>query len=405
MICDQRSDYRDCADYEVVWPVAKMLATYLCENPDLVKGKKVIELGSGAGLTGIVASFLGASETVLTDLPAALPLLQYNIQINGSNAKAAQLVWGSDKDVKAIGKGDLIIISDLLYNQDEDIIAKLVWTARALSKAGATLLVAYETRDNMLNNIAFFEDMQSVCDCRAVDLEPYADSDLHEMYNDTNMDECVLYIYTAEEAIEPGPCEWGECDLTPSPPSVKSFSGGPVLGSSVPYSIQVVTAGGGCTPLLTWGSGKQNERIFVKSFNGSPSTIDIVVGDNVLAKHNAHLCTLKCGTQEQPLDVSITRDGSKFTLRAGEDEIQIESFPAVEVKGWDKWERLQEQLTIEKRNGFKRFLLRMLPNYPQSQDPLKWLEDEQEEHAIETRQLEFQSELRSIISKDRQQTE
>lgn len=46
-----------------VWPAAKELGTLLWNNIPFVKGKHVIELGCGPGLSGIVAAKCGAHVT------------------------------------------------------------------------------------------------------------------------------------------------------------------------------------------------------------------------------------------------------------------------------------------------------------------------------------------------------
>jgi len=65
-----------------VWDAAVIMSRWIWENRDLFKNNTVIELGSGCGLPGIVASFF-ADETVLTDyLPQVLENLQYNVSLN-----------------------------------------------------------------------------------------------------------------------------------------------------------------------------------------------------------------------------------------------------------------------------------------------------------------------------------
>ncbi|KAJ8260183.1 hypothetical protein GJAV_G00178030 [Gymnothorax javanicus] len=62
-----------------VWDAALFLCRYL-DHLDL-KGKRVIELGAGTGIVGILAARLGA-EVTLTDLPHAVPQLQKNVSAN-----------------------------------------------------------------------------------------------------------------------------------------------------------------------------------------------------------------------------------------------------------------------------------------------------------------------------------
>ena len=67
-----------------VWDGAAPMATWLCENATTrVRGKRVVELGAGPGLPGIVAAKLGAREVVLTDLASELELLRANAALNG----------------------------------------------------------------------------------------------------------------------------------------------------------------------------------------------------------------------------------------------------------------------------------------------------------------------------------
>ena len=50
-----------------VYDAAYVLAEYLERHPELVNGNRVLELGAGPGLVGIVAGLLGAEKVIVTD--------------------------------------------------------------------------------------------------------------------------------------------------------------------------------------------------------------------------------------------------------------------------------------------------------------------------------------------------
>ena len=47
-----------------VWASAHILAEHIATCPELVRGRRVLELGSGCGLTGILAAKLGAAQVL-----------------------------------------------------------------------------------------------------------------------------------------------------------------------------------------------------------------------------------------------------------------------------------------------------------------------------------------------------
>jgi predicted nicotinamide N-methyase len=57
-----------------LWNAALMLANDLDEHPDWCRGKRVLELGAGVGLCGLLAAKLGAAEVCMTDFED--PLLE-----------------------------------------------------------------------------------------------------------------------------------------------------------------------------------------------------------------------------------------------------------------------------------------------------------------------------------------
>lgn len=52
-----------------LWNGSRVISDYFETNPDVVRGKTVLELGAGAGLPSIVAAVLGAKKVVMTDYP------------------------------------------------------------------------------------------------------------------------------------------------------------------------------------------------------------------------------------------------------------------------------------------------------------------------------------------------
>ena len=60
-----------------VWASAEVLARLISQEPDRVRGKRVLELGTGCGLVGLAAGALGAREVALTD--QVLFMAAYNL--------------------------------------------------------------------------------------------------------------------------------------------------------------------------------------------------------------------------------------------------------------------------------------------------------------------------------------
>ena len=65
-----------------LWDGAVLLAAYLREHASLVQGRRVVELGAGQGLAGVVAGLLGAQSVTLTDLPYALAGCRSTVELN-----------------------------------------------------------------------------------------------------------------------------------------------------------------------------------------------------------------------------------------------------------------------------------------------------------------------------------
>ena len=121
-----------------VWDAAITLCDHLCERPQLVEGRCVVELGSGCGVLSIVAARLGARCVHATDLEQALLLLARNVWLNGTSAGQTQASdggggvtvgccnWGDTSHADCLlsqcpgGRVDVILGSDLVYQLKEE---------------------------------------------------------------------------------------------------------------------------------------------------------------------------------------------------------------------------------------------------------------------------------------------
>jgi len=97
-----------------LWPAAIALAYELATRETALSGARVLELGSGTGLPGLIAAALGA-QVVQTDRhPLAMSVCQQNAQLNGVEGIDYRLVdWTDWQDGVHY---DWIMGSDILYS-------------------------------------------------------------------------------------------------------------------------------------------------------------------------------------------------------------------------------------------------------------------------------------------------
>ena len=95
------------------WASGLALARFLAEQPQWVKGKRVLDFGAGSGVAAIAAAKAGALEVVACDLdPLALAACRANAQLND-----VQLGYSSDFFSEA-DRFDLILVADVLYDRE-----------------------------------------------------------------------------------------------------------------------------------------------------------------------------------------------------------------------------------------------------------------------------------------------
>ena len=162
----------------MIWECGIVLAGYLMHSltAEQLRGKRVLELGAGAGVAGLAASALGA-HAVLTDLEPVARLLRCNVGLNrevllaaGGSAEVVPLDWNDAAphgttatlpEGLAEGRFDLVLGADLVFQPDGRQLPALVALLRRLlappneeadgghappAGVGAQLLLAHKSR-------------------------------------------------------------------------------------------------------------------------------------------------------------------------------------------------------------------------------------------------------------------
>jgi predicted nicotinamide N-methyase len=112
---EQRDPFAEdlCPYFGILWPAARALGTFLSENPGIVRGKRILELGCGLGLPSLVASHFGG-DVLATDFhPDVEDYFLRNCRHSSIRASYKRLNWRED-----LGEGekfDVVMGSDVLY--------------------------------------------------------------------------------------------------------------------------------------------------------------------------------------------------------------------------------------------------------------------------------------------------
>lgn len=120
------------------------------------RSTRVLEVGAGCGLLGLVLSRLGCDVT-LTEAPEAMQNLKLNVEANSEEgdeggerrARAVQLDWTLDDDIQHVGKGieggyDVVVGTDVVYSKA--LVDPLLRCIHALSSPHTTVWLCLNER-------------------------------------------------------------------------------------------------------------------------------------------------------------------------------------------------------------------------------------------------------------------
>lgn len=119
-----------------VWAGGQALARHLLDCPELVAGRRVLDLAAGSGLVAIAAALAGAARVVANDIdPYAVAAATVNARANqvGVTTTGVDLLDSVPTGV------DLLLAGDVLYSRA--MAARMLPFLRRVAAAGAEVLV------------------------------------------------------------------------------------------------------------------------------------------------------------------------------------------------------------------------------------------------------------------------
>ena len=120
------------------WPGGQAIARYLLDNPQEVRGKRVIDFATGSGVSSMAAVRAGAASILANDIDAlSLVAARLNAHANALSFDISMDDWlgGPDGEPEA----DVVIAGDVCYEQEMSARA-LAWL-RSHARRGRLVLL------------------------------------------------------------------------------------------------------------------------------------------------------------------------------------------------------------------------------------------------------------------------
>ena len=95
------------------WAGGQALARYVLDNPAIVAGQRVLDIGAGSGLVALAAARAGAATVLAADIDAfACAAIRLNASANNCSVTTTQ-----DDLIGAPNAWDVILVGDLFYER------------------------------------------------------------------------------------------------------------------------------------------------------------------------------------------------------------------------------------------------------------------------------------------------
>jgi predicted nicotinamide N-methyase len=120
-----------------LWPGSQALARVILDRPELVRGRRVFDFGSGCGLAAIAAARSGASRVVACDLDeVAAESQRANAELNGVAIESLT----RDPVGRPLRDFDVVLAGDVCYERSP--ARQITAWLRDLADDGLTVLLA-----------------------------------------------------------------------------------------------------------------------------------------------------------------------------------------------------------------------------------------------------------------------
>jgi predicted nicotinamide N-methyase len=118
------------------WAGGQALARYILDHPRVTAGRRVIDLGSGSGLTAIAAAMTGATSVLASELDlTAIVAIDLNAALNNVSVSTTGDLLDTDG-----GDSEVVLAADIWY--ERLLSARALGLLRRASARGATVLAA-----------------------------------------------------------------------------------------------------------------------------------------------------------------------------------------------------------------------------------------------------------------------
>lgn len=129
---------RDVPFWALVWPAAAVLGRFILENTEWVKGKRVLDIGCGSGVSSIACALAGAAHVKANDIdPAALEMTSINAGLNGVSLELSGVNLLTADEICEV---DTVLAADMFYSKHQaDLLSGFLEKTR---RCGAQVLIA-----------------------------------------------------------------------------------------------------------------------------------------------------------------------------------------------------------------------------------------------------------------------